>query len=1435
MEARKRRSDLMEEQHTSKRQTRSSASQAALGLRPTRIKQEPEPASPRRQLRRTETPPRPQKSPVDDPAKSKARKATKPVAPKKTEVVSTRPLEQAKAPTQSKGVGNPDEGAGEVHVDKTRLTEGEQRQAEETRVTEEKRREEACRQIERLLQAEENRRIQEEQRAEEKRQAEEGGRAEVDQRAEEEGRTEEDRRAEAERLTEENLREEAKRIALEARRLVEVERLAKENVENEKRQAQEEQQAQEVLQVKEEEEDQTQRAEEGQRDKEEEEEEEKRQAEEEQRAKEEEDEKRQAEEARSAKEKAADEKRRVEEEKRAKEKEEDKKRRAEEEERAKEKEEAKKRRAEDGQLTEEKKLANKTKVNERKRKEPTPTSGAPAPRRSLRAHVQKRRFIDESEEEMDSDDYIDSDEDSRKRSDDGREEEEENDGSGYESGEDVERGEWDWGERVPRPSASDHAHKMWLQQHSTKIAAKCDELAQRGLSKVTRVLYAPGLVRWEEFCDEHYSGNYLIRPPKVAHFLKDRIFNASTKARVKGPNHDGAIGRTKADPAVDPEAAKAEAAKIRNRFNAAMREYEDSGYYFYLPPSEQSVHACMNILAHEWRFQTDKGKNNAQRPSHAQIVIQAIEGYLRSLVRTSGVTTATYTGRRSSESSNKTKRRYVRKAGPSAQTKTTTTVLNRATPFHRYKSIPISPREKRPPMSRSEPSLRSNMSSTKASSEGSAATREAMYNAADFLRMMDVFWELPVETGLRDRAAFSLRHQLFLQDQDHRQLDLADCFSESFEINLRGNPYRIHGMALAMRGGAILPDGNTPVAIALRHKDFRRCSVGASLQEPLPDFTNSTEWPQFKLLKGAKRLEEVSYSSLYSGTLYAFKASGIDLHRFTLRGSDAGAKELYEMGFHIQKPARISPKGVEIRGTMAMAGFPNAPYDLKRDYLLPPRELQIQIFPMIEQLHGKFTLEEWKAYCDNVMQDKNATSTVDKRTVREQRIAAGQVSHESYLETARLNLLHFLLWCRRVILQDTCLFLKNGDVNGLIMSPVFQSPEFEKFKTDLLKAMDNDAGPTRDYGEGPVVFKNIEAMEGVETTSEPSTPARGHQRDQQEQREQWRPVRQQERQLAKEKERTKYGSQEPSGPDYSSRESMNSFDHQDPLELEESDDGDEYEEYEDCEEYMDDEPRDVRDRLEPQVQEARQEQLKEYLQDHLQSQLQDYMHQQLQDFMNQQLQDHLQDQHQMYQSQMEPLHEQLEEQAEQLRQLQIQVHQNQQAAQQQIREIQLQALEQKHTLYSIVQDLREDLQEVIHSSQVDKLEFRDEVQRVLRTKQAQMTRQLEDHCRAMTAVLGGSDVPLSPLSQATADEAGALASGVSVVVPPPPPRPAALITQSSSISSSSGPSGMGDEEHGQGHDQEQGESRSSSPHESSLSQHRPQPSLSFRQYGSTRR
>lgn len=98
---------------------------------------------------------------------------------------------------------------------------------------------------------------------------------------------------------------------------------------------------------------------------------------------------------------------------------------------------------------------------------------------------------------MDSDDYIDSDEENRRRSDDGCEEEEEDNGSGYESGEDVERGEWDWGERVPRPSASDHAHKMWLQQHSTKIAAKCDELAQRGLSKVTRVLYAPGLVRWE--------------------------------------------------------------------------------------------------------------------------------------------------------------------------------------------------------------------------------------------------------------------------------------------------------------------------------------------------------------------------------------------------------------------------------------------------------------------------------------------------------------------------------------------------------------------------------------------------------------------------------------------------------------------------------------------------------------------------------------------------------------------------------------------------------------------------------------------------------------------------------------------------------------------------------------------------------------------------
>ena len=159
-------------------------------------------------------------------------------------------------------------------------------------------------------------------------------------------------------------------------------------------------------------------------------------------------------------------------------------------------------------------------------------------------------------------------------------------------------------------------------------------------------------------------------------------------------------------------------------------------------------------------------------------------------------------------------------------------------------------------MSKSESSSRSNISSSKSSSESLAATRDAMYNAADFLRMMDVFWELPVETGLRDRAAFSLRHQLFLQDQDHRQLDLADCFTENFEITLRGNPYRIHGMALAMRGGAILPDGNTPVAIALRHKDFRRCSVGAVAFHLLERFQVSEECKRPLVDGGTNRIME---------------------------------------------------------------------------------------------------------------------------------------------------------------------------------------------------------------------------------------------------------------------------------------------------------------------------------------------------------------------------------------------------------------------------------------------------------------------------------------------------------------------------------------------------------------------------------------------------
>lgn len=230
--------------------------------------------------------------------------------------------------------------------------------------------------------------------------------------------------------------------------------------------------------------------------------------------------------------------------------------------------------------------------------------------------------------------------------------------------------------------------------------------------------------------------------------------------------------------------------------------------------------------------------------------------------------------------------------------------------------------------------------------------------------------------------------------------------------------------------------------------------------EDMPIFEQGGNWTLVRLLKGHAGVLEVNRKSLSQAFVNIFGDSGYKVLGSTFDGRQTGAKELQHMGVSIQSPARIGPENADIPGTMAMAGFPQSSYSLKREALLPPLELQRQVFPFIEGLHGSMDPGQWKAHCDRVMMD--LSPFLNEETVqgagRERRIAAAKDSLDVYSGVARLDLIHLLLWMRRIVLQDGALFLQDGATNRLLEHGVFRRAEFKKFQSDFLRAMGTHDG-----------------------------------------------------------------------------------------------------------------------------------------------------------------------------------------------------------------------------------------------------------------------------------------------------------------------------------------------------------------------------------------
>lgn len=230
--------------------------------------------------------------------------------------------------------------------------------------------------------------------------------------------------------------------------------------------------------------------------------------------------------------------------------------------------------------------------------------------------------------------------------------------------------------------------------------------------------------------------------------------------------------------------------------------------------------------------------------------------------------------------------------------------------------------------------------------------------------------------------------------------------------------------------------------------------------EEIPNFADPEKWQRVKLLRSSNSFQEVSRDQQHTLDWKLSKQLGVDLNTIQQVGQVSGLGELRSRGLNIASPARLAPNGIEIPGAEAMAGFHNIRYDLERDRLLPPISLQQCVFPWIEDQYGWMAPSDWKAHCERVMQSPTALPGLEGSAGTEmmRRLEAAEESEEAYHDVSKLQLLHLLLWLRRVVLQDAALFKHETFSEWLVKDRIFQSAEFNAFQLNLLAAMETDGG-----------------------------------------------------------------------------------------------------------------------------------------------------------------------------------------------------------------------------------------------------------------------------------------------------------------------------------------------------------------------------------------
>lgn len=217
----------------------------------------------------------------------------------------------------------------------------------------------------------------------------------------------------------------------------------------------------------------------------------------------------------------------------------------------------------------------------------------------------------------------------------------------------------------------------------------------------------------------------------------------------------------------------------------------------FAPPTSAYMKYCQSVMRSEWKHRHPSSWKTSPKTS-AWILKAVLQTYRRSLVRYPVPSTSTSENTATSSDS---------EMPISPDTTQSAPISSTAIELTRWRKHSTSSKKKD--------------TSTVGTSEGLQTFERVMTSPG---RPTTLHAEI---FNVRDRASFSLRHQMFLPDDYLRHIDLMNCFADMHTIMSSGDPVNVIGLSFCLQRGRGFLGASTEISVALRHKDYRRCAVGS--------------------------------------------------------------------------------------------------------------------------------------------------------------------------------------------------------------------------------------------------------------------------------------------------------------------------------------------------------------------------------------------------------------------------------------------------------------------------------------------------------------------------------------------------------------------------------------------------------------------------------